>query len=112
MKGPMPLAVLFDGSVLHNPDETLLASKLSLLCGFDEADTYHAVIVGAGPAGLAAAVYAASEGSTALIFDSGGLAERPAQAPGSKNISGFQPAFPVTFSLAAHLSRQLKSERK
>src|SRR4051812_15820375 len=67
---PMPLAVLVDGSVLHDPDEQLLAAKLGLLCGFNEAVTHDVVIVGAGPAGLAAAVYAASEGLPILVFDS------------------------------------------
>ena len=69
----MPLAVLVDGSILHNPDETLLASKLGLLRGFDESGTYDIVIVGAGPAGLAAAVYAASEGLSVLVFDVKGI---------------------------------------
>ena len=106
----MPLAVLVDGSILYNPDETLLASKLGLLCGFDESDTYDAVIVGAGPAGLAAAVYAASEGLSVLVFDSKGFGGQAGASP--RIDSGFQLASPVTFWLAAHLSRQLNSERK
>jgi thioredoxin reductase (NADPH) len=85
----MPLAVLVDGSVLHNPDETLLASKLGLLCGFDESDTYDAVIVGAGPAGLAAAVYAASEGLSVLVFDSKGFGGQAGASTRIENYLGF-----------------------
>lgn len=89
VKGPMPLAVLVDGSVLHNPDETLLASKLGLLCGFDEAVTHDVIIVGAGPAGLAAAVYAASEGLSVLVFDSKGFGGQAGASTRIENYFGF-----------------------
>ncbi|WOD15475.1 FAD-dependent oxidoreductase [Paraburkholderia kirstenboschensis] len=85
----MPLAVMVDGSILHNPDETLLASKLGLLCGFDESDTYDAVIVGAGPAGLGAAVYAASEGLSVLVFDSKGFGGQAGASTRIENYLGF-----------------------
>jgi thioredoxin reductase (NADPH) len=85
----MPLAVLVDGSILRNPDETLLASKLGLLLGFDEAGTYDTVIVGAGPAGLAAAVYAASEGLSVLVFDSKGFGGQAGASTRIENYFGF-----------------------
>jgi thioredoxin reductase (NADPH) len=88
-KGPMPLDVLVDGSVLHDPDEKLLASKLGLLCGFDEAVTHDVVIVGAGPAGLAAAVYAASEGLSVLVFDSKGFGGQAGASARIENYFGF-----------------------
>jgi len=65
----MPLVVCPDGTVLRNPDEGQLASCLGLLPEFDPAHVYHVAIVGAGPAGLAAAVYAASEGLSVAVFD-------------------------------------------
>jgi thioredoxin reductase (NADPH) len=87
--GQMPVAVLVDGSVLHRPDEKLLASKLGLLRGFDESRTYDTVIVGAGPAGLAAAVYAASEGLSVLVFDSKGFGGQAGASSRIENYLGF-----------------------
>lgn len=69
---------LTDGSLLHNPDTTTLADTLGL--AVPESDrTVDLLIVGAGPAGLAAAVHAASEGLATTVVDtatSGGQAGR------------------------------------
>jgi len=65
----MPLVVCPDGTVLRNPDEGQLASCLGLVPEFDPGHLYDVAIVGAGPAGLAAAVYAASEGLSVAVFD-------------------------------------------
>ncbi len=64
-----PLAVCPNGTVLRNPDEGQLASCLGLIPEFDPAHVYDVAIVGAGPAGLAAAVYGASEGLSVAVFD-------------------------------------------
>ena len=64
-----PLVICPDGSVLRAPDEGALASHLGLLPEFDPEHIYDVVVVGAGPAGLAAAVYAASEGLSVAVFD-------------------------------------------
>lgn len=64
----LPLILFADGTQLSNPTPEELAGKL----GFKtKADTsfYDLLIVGAGPAGLAAAVYAASEGLRTLLVD-------------------------------------------
>jgi thioredoxin reductase (NADPH) len=67
--GEFPLVVCPDGTVLRNPDEGQLASCLGLIPEFDPSHVYDVVIVGAGPAGLAAAVYAASEGLSVAALD-------------------------------------------
>jgi len=64
-----PLVICPDGTVLRNPDEGQLATCLGWLPEFDESVVYDVAIAGAGPAGLAAAVYAASEGLSVAVFD-------------------------------------------
>ncbi|MBN3759400.1 FAD-dependent oxidoreductase [Burkholderia sp. Ac-20365] len=64
-----PLAICPNGTVLRNPDEGQLASCLGIIPDFDPTHTYDVAIVGAGPAGLAAAVYAASEGLSVAVLD-------------------------------------------
>jgi thioredoxin reductase (NADPH) len=66
----LPLVICPDGTVLRAPDENQLASQLGWLPEFDPEHTYDVAIVGAGPAGLATAVYAASEGLSVAVFDS------------------------------------------
>jgi len=85
----MPLVVLVDGSILHNPDVIRLASKLGLLCDFNESHTYDTVIVGAGPAGLAAAVYAASEGLSVLVVDAKAFGGQAGASARIENYLGF-----------------------
>src|SRR4051812_47208608 len=58
----LPVVVCPTGQRLHNPSEERLAKCLGLVQPIDPAKLYDVAIVGAGPAGLAAAVYAASEG--------------------------------------------------
>lgn len=57
------LAVCPDGSVLLNPSETELARCIGMVDTIDHHELFDVVVVGAGPAGLATAVYAASEGT-------------------------------------------------
>jgi thioredoxin reductase (NADPH) len=64
-----PLVLCPNGTVLRNPDEGQLATCLGLIPEFNPAHVYDVAIVGAGPAGLAAAVYAASEGLSVAVFD-------------------------------------------
>ncbi|MFZ0452661.1 MAG: FAD-dependent oxidoreductase [Ignavibacteriaceae bacterium] len=62
-------AILFeDGSILKNPDEIGIAAKIGLKSTVLE-EFYDVVIIGAGPAGLAAAVYGGTEGLKTLMIE-------------------------------------------
>ena len=64
-----PLAVCPDGSVLVNPSETALARCIGMVDTIDHDDLFDVAVVGAGPAGLSTAVYAASEGLRVVVLD-------------------------------------------
>lgn len=65
----LPLFVCPNGTVLRRPDTTQVLSCLGLLPQIDGTRVYDVAIVGAGPAGLAASVYAASEGLRVIVLD-------------------------------------------
>jgi thioredoxin reductase (NADPH) len=64
----LPVVVLDDGEVLPQPDLPLVASRIGLRSRAERA-AYDLVVVGAGPAGLAAGVYGASEGLSTLVVE-------------------------------------------
>ncbi len=63
------LVVCPSGSVLRNPSENALARSLGMLDTAERHELFDVIVVGAGPAGLATAVYAASEGLHVLVLD-------------------------------------------
>ncbi|MGE0785255.1 MAG: FAD-dependent oxidoreductase [Sandaracinaceae bacterium] len=65
----LPVVVAHDHQVIENPSNGALADALGLTEPLDEEHVYEVVVVGAGPAGLAAAVYAASEGLDTLVVE-------------------------------------------
>ncbi|MGZ6066850.1 MAG: FAD-dependent oxidoreductase [Polyangiales bacterium] len=66
----VPVLVCRGGHLLKNPTIELLASAIGLSAEFDPQEVRDVVIVGAGPAGLSAAVYGASEGLDVLVLES------------------------------------------
>ena len=66
--GPFPVLVRYDGEVLANPSNEQAAVALGARHSV-EAGMFDLVIVGAGPAGLSAAVYAASEGLRTFVIE-------------------------------------------
>jgi thioredoxin reductase (NADPH) len=67
--GELPIVLCPDGSFQRNPNENDLARCLGLVRPIDPERVYDVVVVGAGPAGLATAVYAGSEGLSVLMMD-------------------------------------------
>ena len=65
----LPVAILPGGEVLRNPGNTALAHALGLIEAIDPARVHDLAVVGAGPAGLAAAVYGASEGLDTIVIE-------------------------------------------
>ena len=65
----LPIALIQGNRVLRKPSVFELASELGLLESLPSEHVYDLAIVGSGPAGLAAAVYGASEGLDTIAFD-------------------------------------------
>ena len=72
----LPVLILPGHQLLRNPSNVELADALGLTETLDPATVYDVAVVGAGPAGLASAVYAASEGLSVVVFDSRAFARR------------------------------------
>jgi thioredoxin reductase (NADPH) len=64
-----PLAVCPDGSVLLNPADNALARCIGMVDTVAHDELFDVAVVGAGPAGLSTAVYAASEGLRVVVLD-------------------------------------------
>jgi thioredoxin reductase (NADPH) len=84
----LPALVLEDGTVLRNPDNRQVAESLGLATTATR-ELYDLIIVGAGPAGLAAAVYGASEGMRTLLLDGHGPGGQAAASSRIENYLGF-----------------------
>ena len=67
--GQLPVVILPGHEALRNPATAALADRLGLTEAIDAATVYDVAIIGAGPAGLAAAVYAASEGLETIVIE-------------------------------------------
>jgi thioredoxin reductase (NADPH) len=82
----IPVVICNEHGVLRNPTIQKLADGLGFNSGIDESQLRDLIIVGAGPAGLAAAVYAASEGLDTLIIE---IAAPGGQAGSSSKIENY-----------------------
>jgi thioredoxin reductase (NADPH) len=85
----LPIVLCPNGQVLHNPSEAELARCIGLLKPIDSTKIYDVAIVGAGPAGLAAAVYAASEGLSVLVLDCRAFGGQAGASARIENYLGF-----------------------
>jgi thioredoxin reductase (NADPH) len=84
----LPVALLEDGSVLERPTVLELAERLGVV-GQPAAEHYDLVIVGGGPAGLAAAVYGASEGLRTIMVERDAPGGQAGQSSRIENYLGF-----------------------
>jgi thioredoxin reductase (NADPH) len=85
----IPVLVCNARSVLRNPSIPELADCLGLNTAIDESQIRDVTIVGAGPAGLAAAVYAASEGLDVLVIETSTPGGQAGSSSKIENYLGF-----------------------
>ena len=106
--GHLPIVLCRGGQLLRNPTESELARCIGLLGPIDPNRLYDVVIVGAGPAGLAGAVYAGSEGLSVLVLDCRAFG---GQAGASARIENYL-GFPTGISGMALMARAYNQAQK
>lgn len=84
-----PVVFLLDGRVLVDPSNAELAGGYGVMTALGEARTFDVVVVGAGPAGLAAAVYASAEGLDALVVERESIGGQAGSSSRIRNYLGF-----------------------
>ena len=88
-EGALPIVLCPGGQLLRNPSENQLARCLGMVGPIDASRLYDVAIVGAGPAGMAAAVYAASEGLSVLNLDCRAFGGQAGASSRIENYLGF-----------------------
>ncbi|RME42742.1 MAG: FAD-dependent oxidoreductase, partial [Caldilineae bacterium] len=103
----IPTITFADGSFLVEPSNAELAEKLNLTTR-DPHEYHDVTIVGAGPAGLTAAIYAARDGFSVMVIDEGALG---GQASTTGMLDNF-PGFPEGIQGAEWAARVVKQARR
>jgi thioredoxin reductase (NADPH) len=85
----LPIVLCPGGQMLRNPSENELARCIGMVGTIDSSKLFDVAIVGAGPAGLAAAVYAASEGLCVLALDCRAFGGQAGASARIENYLGF-----------------------
>ena len=104
----LPIVLCPGGELLRNPSENQLARCIGLVTPIDPDRLYDLLVVGAGPAGLAASVYASSEGLSTLVLDCRAFG---GQAGASARIENYL-GFPTGISGMALMGRAFAQARK
>ena len=104
----LPIVLCPGGQMLRNPSEAQLARCVGLVGPIDNEKLYDVIVVGAGPAGLATSVYAASEGLSVLAIDCRSFG---GQAGASARIENYL-GFPTGISGMALMGRAFSQAQK
>jgi thioredoxin reductase (NADPH) len=117
----LPLMLCPNGTVLKDPTEVEVAACLGITPEIDPDRLYDAAVVGAGPAGLAAAVYAASEGLSVIVLDGQSMGGQAGASSRIENYLGFPTgisggaltgrAFTQALKFGAEIAIPVKVER-
>jgi thioredoxin reductase (NADPH) len=104
----LPIVLCPGGQLLRNPDEGALARCIGLVGPIDPERVFDVVVIGAGPSGLATAVYAGSEGLSVLALDCRSFG---GQAGASSRIENYL-GFPTGISGMALMGRAYNQAQK
>lgn len=104
----LPIVLCPGGQLLRNPSEDQLARCAGLVGALDSNRLYDVIVIGAGPAGLATSVYAASEGLDVLTIDCRSFG---GQAGASARIENYL-GFPTGISGMALMGRAFSQAQK
>ncbi len=85
----LPIVLCPNGQILRKPTNQKLGRCIGLVGPIDESKVYDVAVVGAGPAGLATAVYAASEGLSVLVLDTRAFGGQAGASARIENYLGF-----------------------
>src|SRR3954464_12117960 len=110
--GQLPIVLCPGGQLLRNPSEAEVARCIGLVSPIDPDRLYDVVIVGAGPAGLAAAVYAGSEGLSVLVLDCRAFGGQAGASARIENYLGFPTGITGMALMARGLSPGTKVRRR
>ena len=84
----LPVIILFDGRVLENPSNTQIAEAIGVQTS-PGTGLYDVAVIGAGPAGLAAAVYGSSEGLSTVVLEPEAIGGQAGTSSQIRNYLGF-----------------------
>jgi len=108
----LPLMICPNGAVLKRPSDAEAAMCLGITPELDPKMIYDVAVVGAGPAGLAAAVYGASEGLSMIVLDQRAFGGQAGASARIENYLGFPTGISGQAWRAAPSRRRRNSVRK
>jgi thioredoxin reductase (NADPH) len=106
--GDVPIVLCPNGQLLRNPSDVELARCIGLVKPIDPQKIYDVIIVGAGPAGLAASVYAGSEGLSVLALDCRAFGGQAGASARIENYLGFPTGITGLALMARAYNQALK----
>jgi len=108
----LPILICPNGMVMRRPSDGAAGTGLGIRPQIEPDAQFDVVVVGAGPAGLATAVYAASEGLSVLIVDTISFGGQAGASARIENILAFRRESPVKRLPHEPLFKHKNSERR